>query len=78
MILPHHHAVLAMEVVRLTLSPVKPANCLIAVRPPPLARAVLTVALLNIKLSNSVLNLLRPDNLRLCPQPELTILSDIC
>ena len=46
-VLPHHHAVLAVEVVRLALGPVKPAHTLIVVRPPPLSRTGLTVTLLS-------------------------------
>ena len=54
MLLNHGHAVLAAEVVRLAIGPVKPGHGLILVRPHPVTRAVLTVPLLWMK--NTSLN----------------------
>ena len=44
--LRHGETVLALQVVGLSISPVKPLHGLVGVRPEPLARVVLTVALL--------------------------------
>ena len=44
--LRHGEAVLSLEIVRLTLSPVKPLDSLVGVGPEPLPGGVLVVALL--------------------------------
>ena len=44
--LRHGETVLALQVVGLSISPVEPLHGLVSVRPEPLARVVLTVALL--------------------------------
>ena len=46
MVLSHHKAVLAMVVVGLAISPVKPINCGVHVLPHPVSRGSLTVSLL--------------------------------
>ena len=50
MLLYHGHTVLAVEVVRLTISPVKPGDRLIHMRPHPVTRGALAVSLLCIQL----------------------------
>ncbi len=50
--LRHGETVLALQVVRLTLSPVEPLHGLVSGRPEPLTRVVLTVTLLQGRKSN--------------------------
>ena len=51
--LPQGDAVLAVEVVRLAISPVKPGDRLIHVRPHPVTRGALAVSLLCTQLLNT-------------------------
>ena len=80
MVLSHHKAVLAMVVVGLAVSPVKPINCGVHVLPHPVSRGSLTVSLLQwakIFITNSNVQYWSAD-LSVASKPKLGVLSNLC
>ena len=72
--LRHGETVLALQVVRLSLGPVKPLHGLVGVRPLPLPGVVLTVALLHVRqLSDMRRTFLSPGNMFLSSSPLLIL-----